>query len=105
MNEPENAAAVVTLEHFEDLQTFLAEAVDAIHRAGELATIGHRNPLDAEAFMRGRVATDLGQAHYYPWLETRPAPFGLDARPTDAFGAIPGGWGEAPVRPGFVADD
>jgi len=105
MNEPENALAVVTPEHFADLQAFLRDGVDAIHRAGELATVGHRNPLDAARFARGRIASDLGQAHFYPRLETRSAPFDLGAPPGRAFGSIPSGWGESPARPGRIAAD
>lgn len=104
MNEPENAAAAVTPEHFADLQRLLATLVDAVHRAGELATIGHRNPIDARRFMRGRVATDLGQAHHYPMLETRPNPSLFGTRMGDVFGALPAGWGECQVRPQAVAE-
>lgn len=105
MNEPENAEAVVTPESFVELQRFLAEGVDAIHRAGELATVGHRNPLDAARYMRGRLATDLGQAHFYPRFETAPAPFDLGHDARAAFGAVPHGWGETPLRPDLVADE
>ncbi|MFW5875456.1 MAG: hypothetical protein ACOCXM_01840 [Myxococcota bacterium] len=105
MNEPENAVAVVTHERFGALVRFLAEGVDAIHRAGELATVGHRDPEAVPRLMRGRVATDLGQAHYYPGREGGRAGFDLTASPEDAFGPLPAGWGEVPVRPGRVRSD
>ena len=94
MNEPENAAGVVTPAHFGEVQAFIREMVDAIHRAGDLATVGHRNVPDPLTFFRGRVATDLGQVHYYPLIETRanPTPFGVKLGAT--FGPVPAGWGE-----------
>lgn len=103
MNEPENAAAVVNQRHFADLQRFLREGVDAIHRAGELATVGHRNLHEVPRFMRGRLATDFGQAHYYPRLESAPHPTGLGADPREAFGPLPSGWGELPAQRGRIA--
>jgi peptidoglycan/xylan/chitin deacetylase (PgdA/CDA1 family) len=105
MNEPENAVAVVTPEHWIDLQIFLRDAVDAVQAQGELATVGHRNPVDARDHFRGVLRTSLGQVHYYPNLETRPAPFGLDTPQEPVFGQVPGGWGEAPARPGQIDDD
>ncbi len=105
MNEPENATAVVTPEHLVDLQIFLRDAVDAIQAQGVLATVGHRNPFDARDFFRGVVRTSLGQTHYYPNLETRPAPFGLDLPMREVFGDLPGGWGELPARAGGISDD
>lgn len=104
MNEPENAVAVVTPEAFADLQAVLAETVDAIHRAGGFATVGHRNGIDPLLSARGRIASDLGQAHYYPLLETRPnpTPFGADFAPL--FGPLPSGWGEAQARPGHIGE-
>jgi len=103
MNEPENAAAAVTLEHFADLQRLQVAVVDAIHAAGELATVGHRNTEDAARFARGRVASDLGQAHYYPLLDTRPNPTPFATPMGPAFGPLPAGWGEAQARPGKIA--
>jgi peptidoglycan/xylan/chitin deacetylase (PgdA/CDA1 family) len=105
INEPENATKVVTIDRFREFQLFLKEGVDAIHRAGELATIGHRNILEPARFARGRIATDYGQAHHYPRLETRPAPFTLATPPTAAFGPLPAGWGETPVRENGVRQD
>jgi hypothetical protein len=102
MNEPENAAAAVTLEHFADLQRLQVAVVDAIHAAGELATIGHRSTEDAARFFRGRVATDLGQAHYYPLVDTRPNPTPFATRMVPVFGPLPAGWGEAQARPGKI---
>ena len=52
--------------HFGELQTFIYELTEAVHRAGNLATVGHRNAVDPLIYFRGRVASDLGQAHYYP---------------------------------------
>jgi hypothetical protein len=103
MNEPENAAAAITLEHFADMQRLQVAVVNAIHDAGELATIGHRNSEDPARFFRGRVATDLGQAHYYPLLDTRPNPTPFSASLRPAFGPLPAGWGEAQARPGKIA--
>ena len=105
INEPENATRLVTPEHFDAFQSFLREGVDAIHRAGELATIGHRNPLDAALYARGRIPVDLGQAHRYPYLETRVAPFGLNYSVGESFGDIPSGWGEIPARGGEIQHD
>jgi hypothetical protein len=103
MNEPENAAAVVTLEHFADLQRLQVAVVDAIHAAGELVTVGHRGLEDAARFARGRIASDLGQAHHYPLLDTRPNPTPFATRMTPTFGPLPAGWGEAQARPGKIA--
>lgn len=103
MNEPENAAGAVVAERFADLQRLMVEVVDAIHEAGELATIGHRNSEDAARYFRGRVATDLGQAHYYPLLDTRPNPTPFGVKMAPVFGALPAGWGEAQALPGRVA--
>ncbi len=105
INEPENATKVVTIDHFRAFQLFLKEGVDAIHRAGELATIGHRNIVEPARFARGRIATDFGQAHHYPRLESRPAPTTLATSPTQAFGPIPSGWGETPVTPQNILRD
>jgi len=104
MNEPENAAAAVTPEHFADLQRLQIAVVDAIHAAGELATVGHRSLEDAARFARGRVASDLGQAHFYPLLDTRPNPTPFSARMGAAFGPLAAGWGEAQARPGKIAE-
>jgi hypothetical protein len=103
MNEPENAVAVVTPAAFADLQALVRELVDAVHRQGELATVGHHDVPDPQRFFRGRVASDLGQAHYYPFVETRPnpTPFGVKMIPT--FGPLPAGWGEAQARKGQIA--
>jgi hypothetical protein len=103
MNEPENAAAVVTPEHFADLQTFIYELVEAVHRAGDVATVGHRSAGDPALYFRGRVATDLGQAHYYPLVDTRPNPTPFQTPLTSAFGHLPAGWGELQARPGQIA--
>jgi hypothetical protein len=99
MNEPENAAGIVGPRHFAELQAFVRELVDAVHRAGGVATVGHRNALDAARFFRDRVASDLGQAHYYPLLDTRPNPTRIGHPMRDAFGALPAGWGELPAEP------
>jgi hypothetical protein len=104
MNEPGNAAAVVTPEHFGDLQTLVAQLVDAVHRAGGLATVGHRNVPDPRRFWRGRVATDLGQMHYYPLVETRPNPTRFDLPTEPVFGPLPAGWGELQAEPGHIAE-
>jgi hypothetical protein len=103
MNEPGNAAGVVNPQHFADLQALVRDLVDAVHRAGGLATVGHRNVPDPQRFWRGRVATDLGQAHYYPLVETRPnpTPFGVALGPV--FGPLPAGWGELEAAPGEIA--
>jgi hypothetical protein len=103
MNEPGNAAAVVTPAHFADLQALVRDLVDAVHRAGGLATVGHRNAEEPRRFWRGRVADDLGQVHYYPLVETRPnpTPFGVALGP--AFGPLPAGWGELQAYPGEIA--
>ena len=77
--------------------------VEAIHRAGELATVGHRSTEDASRFARGRVASDLGQAHFYPLLDTRLNPTPFATRMPPAFGPLPAGWGEAQARPGQIA--
>jgi hypothetical protein len=103
MNEPENAAAAVTPEHFAELQRLQIAVVNAIHDAGELATIGHRNLDDAARFARGRAATDLAQAHYYPLLDTRPNPVRFAAPMAPAFGPLPAGWGEAQALPRRIA--
>jgi hypothetical protein len=103
MNEPDNAAAVVVPEHFADLQALVRDLVDAVHRAGGLATVGHRNAYEPRRFWRGRVADDLGQVHYYPLVETRPnpAPFGVALG--RVFGPLPAGWGELQAYPGEIA--
>ncbi|HEY0715581.1 MAG TPA: hypothetical protein VGF45_23065, partial [Polyangia bacterium] len=103
MNEPENAVAVNTPAHFAALTALLRELVDAVHRAGDLATVGHHNVDDPKRFFRGRFATDLGQVHYYPFVETRanPTPFAVKLPPT--FGPLPAGWGELQARPGQIA--
>mgnify|MGYP001595785364 CR=1 FL=1 len=103
INEPENAVAVVTPRHFAEYQRFMQEGVEAIHRAGELATVGHRNLHEVPRFMRGRLATDFGQAHYYPRLESRPNPTPLGTSPEAAFGPLPSGWGELPAEGGSIA--
>jgi len=103
MNEPENAAAVVTPAHFADLQALLRELVDAVHRAGDLATVGHHDLPDPGRFFRGRVASDLATAHYYPLVETRPNPTPVAAPFVPAFGPLPGGWSEIEAVPGHIA--
>jgi hypothetical protein len=103
MNEPENAAAVVTAAHFADVQALLRELVDAVHRQGELATVGHHNVIDPQRFFHGRVASDLGQVHYYPFLESRPNPTPFDTRLASTFGPLPAGWGELQAFPGKIA--
>jgi hypothetical protein len=103
MNEPENAAAAVTLEHFGDLQRLVSAVVNAIHHAGELATVGHRSTEDAARFFRGRAASDLGQAHFYPLLDTRPNPVPFSVKMGPVFGPIPSGWGEAQALPRRIA--
>jgi hypothetical protein len=102
MNEPDNATAVVTPEHFADLQALVRDLVDAVHRAGGLATVGQRNAYEPGRFWRGRVADDLGQVHYYPLVETRPnpSPFGVALGPV--FGPLPAGWGELQAYPGEI---
>ena len=103
MNEPENAAAVATPAHYADLQTLMRELVDAVHRAGDLATVGHRNAVDPARFFRGRVATDLGQVHYYPFVDTRPNPTPFNVPLAPVFGPLPAGWGELQARPALIA--
>jgi hypothetical protein len=103
MNEPENAAAVVTPAHFADLQALVRELVDAVHRAGDLATVGHHDLGDPARFFHGRVATDLAQVHYYPLVETRPNPTSIAAPLAPGFGPLPGGWGEMEAVPGRIA--
>jgi hypothetical protein len=105
MNEPENAAAAVTLEHFADLQRLQVAVTDAIHAAGELATVGHRSTEEAARFARGRVASDLGQAHHYPLVDTRPNPTPFATRMPPTFGPLIAGWGEAQARPGKIAEE
>jgi hypothetical protein len=103
MNEPGNAAGVVTPAHFADLQALVRDLVDAVHRAGGLATVGHRNVPEAAKLWRGREASDLGQVHYYPLTESRPTPtpFGTPLGPV--FGPLPAGWGELQALPGQIA--
>jgi hypothetical protein len=103
MNEPDNATAVVTPEHYADLQALVRDLVDAVHRAGGLATVGQRNAHEPRRFWRGRVADDLGQVHYYPLVETRPNParFGVALGPM--FGPLPAGWGELQAYRGEIA--
>jgi hypothetical protein len=103
MNEPENAAAVVTPAYFADIQSLVKELVDAVHRQGDLATVGHHDVPDPQKYFRGRVASDLGQAHYYPFVESKPnpTPFGVTMAAT--FGPLPAGWGEAQARKGQIA--
>src|SRR5204863_500521 len=103
MNEPENAAAVVTPERFADLQVLVRDLVDAVHRAGDLATVGHHDLRDPARFFRGRVASDLATAHEYPLVETRPSPTPVGAPFAPAFGPLPGGWSELEARPGHIA--
>jgi hypothetical protein len=103
MNEPGNAAGVVTAAHFADLQALVRDLVDAVHRAGGVATVGHRNAIDPRRFWRGRVATDLGQVHYYPLVETRPNPTPFGVRLGPVFGPLPAGWGELEAQPGQIA--
>jgi hypothetical protein len=100
MNEPENAAAVATPASFADLQALVRELVDAVHRAGDLATVGHRNLPDPRDFFRGRVADDLGQVHYYPLVDSRPNPVPFGSRLAPTFGPLPAGWGELQAIPG-----
>jgi hypothetical protein len=78
--------------------------VNAIHAAGELATVGHRSTEDAARFARGRIANDLGQAHYYPLVDTRPNPTPFGTRMGPAIAPLAAGWGEAQARPGHVAE-
>ena len=103
MNEPENAVAVVNPGYFADLQALVRDLVDAVHRQGDLATVGHHDAPDPQQFFRGRIASDLGQAHHYPFVETRanPTPFGVKLTPT--FGPLPAGWGEAQAQKGQIA--
>ncbi len=96
MNEPTNAAAVTTLEHFRDLQIFLRDGIKAIQSTGELATVGYRN-VAAAHMMRDIVPVDLGQCHYWPYLETMENPWKLSDPFEEMFGPVPYGWGEAPV--------
>jgi hypothetical protein len=103
MNEPENAAAVVTPARFAALQALLRELVDAVHRAGDLATVGHHDVPDPTRFFRGRLPVDLGQVHHYPFLETRPNPTPFAVRLAPTFGALPAGWGELEASPGRIA--
>ena len=103
MNEPENAAGVVTPAHFADVQALTRELVDAVHRAGELATVGHRNVPDPRTFFRGRVASDLGQVHYYPFVETRANPTAFSVKLEPTFGPLPAGWGELQAIKGRAA--
>jgi hypothetical protein len=103
MNEPENAAAVATPAHYADLQTLIRELVEAVHRAGDLATVGHRNAVDPAEFFRGRAASDLGQVHHYPFVDTRPNPTPFGVRLSSVFGPLPAGWGELQARPGRIA--
>jgi hypothetical protein len=103
MNEPENAAAVVTVAHFHAVQALLRELVDEVHRQGGLATVGHHNLIDPELFFHGRIASDLGQVHYYPFLESRPNPTPFSSRLERAFGPLPAGWGELQAFPGKIA--
>jgi hypothetical protein len=102
MNEPENAAAVVTPDFFADLQALVRDLVDAVHRAGELATVGHRNAIDPARYFRGVVASDLVQIHYYPFVDTRPSPTPFAVELPPLFGALPGGWGEVQTAPGRI---
>jgi hypothetical protein len=102
MNEPGNAAGVVTPEHFADLQALMRELVDAVHRAGGLATVGHRNVPEAARLWRGRVADDLGTVHYYPFTESRPTPTPFGTALGPVFGPLPAGWGELQALPGQI---
>jgi hypothetical protein len=103
MNEPENAAGVVTPAHFADVQSLIYELVEAVHRAGDLATVGHRNAVDPARFFRGRVASDLGQAHYYPFVDTLPNPTRFELALGPALGPLPAGWGEVQAEPRRIA--
>lgn len=102
MNEPDNAAAAVTPAHFADLQALMRELVDAVHRAGDLATVGYRNVPDPRAYFRGRVPVDLGQVHHYPFIETRPNPTPLSVKLAPTFGPVPAGWGELQAIEGKI---
>jgi hypothetical protein len=104
MNEPGNAAGVVTPRHFGDLQALVRDLVDAVHRAGDLATAGHRNTSDPERFWRDRAAVDLGEVHYYPLVDTRPNPTPFGARLEPVFGPLPAGWGELQALPGHIGE-
>ena len=63
---------------------------------------GHRNAGDPAAFFRGRVATDLGQAHYYPLVDSRPNPVPFESPLDLALGPLPRGWGELQAMPGRI---
>ena len=87
MNEPENAAGVVTPAHFGDAADLRLRA--ASRRSTAPATSppwATATPSTRAIHFRGRVASDLGQAHYYPLVDTRPnpTPFDLRWRPSSA---------------------
>ncbi len=104
VNEPMHAAAVVRPGRLSSWLRFLREGADVLGRTGAPLTLGYRDPLVAR-WLRGRIPLHLGQAHFYPVLDGIPAPFGPSFSARHAFGPLPGGWGELPLRPGRLAQD
>ncbi len=104
VNEPMNAAAVVRPGRLGAWMRFLRQGAERLARTGAVLTVGHRDPLAAHRYGR-RLPVHLGQAHFYPELDGLPAPFSPRFPARRAFGSLPGGWGELPLRPGRLLGD
>ncbi len=104
VNEPMNAAAVVRPGRLGAWVRFLRQGAERIGRTGAVLTVGHRDPMTAGRF-GPLLPVHLAQAHFYPEIDGLPAPFSLRFPPRRAFGALPGGWGELPLRPGRLLED
>lgn len=105
MSEPSNAAALVTAKRIAQLERFLEEGVNAVHRAGEPVTIGFRDMSTAAWFMRRQLPIDLAQVHWWPQLRTRSNETPLSFDPKSIFDSTPAIWGELPARRGRIAGD
>ncbi len=104
VNEPMHAAAVVRPGRLTSWLRFLREGAERLAATGAPLTIGYRDPM-VSRWLLGRLPIHLGQAHFYPMLDGLPAPFGLGLPARGAFGPLPGGWGELPLRPERWRDD
>lgn len=100
MNEPDNAVAVATPEHYNGLRWFIRDLAVSLHRQGILTTVGSRHLGDYQRFWRGYV--DVPQLHHWRLLESIPNPYPVDT-PARELGPLPAIVGEVePVAPADV---